>query len=305
MKIWELKTYFKNYFDLIRPFTLLAPIIVSSCIMIASYFNNKVLGDFSIILWTTVLPASFALAILNAASNTLNQVTDIKTDKISKPYRPLIKSNIPIENALIISILLYSLAIFISLFINPTFLFLILLISFFSITYSIPPRFKDVIFVNQLWIAIPRGLLGILASWSVFGNPFNPLPLVIGLIAMCFLVGGSITKDIVDKEADKKTGTKTLVNTFGIKKAATLSLPFMIFPFCYIPMLIHSGILESYLWILTFLSIPAFLIFYLMIKENRKEGLLENTPSWTLMYVTYFFFAFGFSVLTVISSISA
>ncbi|KYK30630.1 MAG: 4-hydroxybenzoate polyprenyltransferase [Thermoplasmatales archaeon SG8-52-3] len=305
MKIWELKTYFKNYFDLIRPFTLLAPIIVSSCIMIASYFNNKVLGDFSIILWTTVLPASFALAILNGASNTLNQVTDIKTDKISKPYRPLIKSNIPIENALIISILLYSLAIFISLFINPTFLFLILLISFFSITYSIPPRFKDVIFVNQLWIAIPRGLLGILASWSVFGNPFNPLPLVIGLIAMCFLVGGSITKDIVDKEADKKTGTKTLVNTFGIKKAATLSLPFMIFPFCYIPMLIHSGILESYLWILTFLSIPAFLIFYLMIKENRKEGLLENTPSWTLMYVTYFFFAFGFSVLTVISSISA
>ncbi len=305
MELRELKKQFKNYIDLIRPFTLLAPIIVSSCIMIASYFNNRVVGDFTSIWWTTIIPASFALAILNGASNTLNQVTDIKTDKISKPYRPLVRGNIPVRKALIISIILYSLAIFISLFINPMFSFLVLLIAFFSITYSIPPRFKDLLFVNQLWIAIPRGLLGILASWSVFGSPINPLPLVIGLIAMCFLVGGSITKDIVDNDADKKTGTRTLVNTFGVKKAATLSLPFMVFPFVYIPMLIHSGILESYLWILTFLAIPAFLIFYLMIKENRKDGLLENTPSWTLMYVTYFVFAFGFSVLTVIGSIAA
>ena len=304
MELRVIKKHFINYIDLIRPFTLLAPIIVSSCIMIASYFNNRVVGDFTSIWWTTIIPASFALAILNGASNTLNQVTDIKTDKISKPYRPLIRGNVPVRKALIISIILYSMAIFISLFINPMFSFLVLLIAFFSITYSIPPRFKDVLFVNQLWIAIPRGLLGILASWSVFGSPINPLPLVIGLIAMCFLVGGSITKDIVDNDADKKTGTRTLVNTFGVKKAATLSLPFMVFPFVYIPMLIHSGILESYLWILTFLALPAFLIFYLMIKENRKDGLLENTPSWTLMYVTYFVFAFGFSVLTVIGSIT-
>jgi geranylgeranylglycerol-phosphate geranylgeranyltransferase len=305
MESREFKRHFKNYTDLIRPFTLLAPIIVSSCIMIASYFYNGSGGNIFSIWWTLIIPASFSLAILNGASNTLNQVTDIETDRISKPYRPLIKGNIPIKKALNISILLYSIAIFISFFINPMFVFLVLLISFFSITYSIPPRFKDKLFVNQLWIAIPRGLLGILASWSVFGSPINPLPLVIGLIAMCFLIGGSITKDIFDNDADKKTGTRTLVNTFGVKKAAILSLPFMVFPFCYIPMLIHSGILNSYFWVLTFLAIPAFLIFYLMIKENKKDGFLENTPSWTLMYVTYFVFAFGFSVLTVVGSITS
>jgi geranylgeranylglycerol-phosphate geranylgeranyltransferase len=301
----EQENLLKNYIDLIRPFTLLAPIIVSSCIMIASYFNNNFAGDLSSIWWKTIVPASFALAILNGASNTLNQVTDIKTDRISKPYRPLVRGNIPIKKALIVSIILYSLAIVISIFINPMFCFLVLLISFFSITYSIPPRFKDMLFINQLWIAIPRGLLGILASWSVFGSPVNPLPLTVGLIAMCFLVGGSITKDIFDNDADKKTGTRTLVNTFGVKKAATFSLPFMVFPFCYIPMLIHIGILDSYFWILTFLAIPAFLIFYLMIKEDRKVGFLENTSSWTLMYLTYFVFAFGFSVLTVFGSIGA
>jgi 4-hydroxybenzoate polyprenyltransferase len=124
------------------------------------------------------------------------------------------------------------------------------------------------------------------------------------MIAMCFLIGGSITKDIVDNQADKKTGTKTLVNTFGVKKAAIIALPFMIFPFVYIPMLIHMGILDSYLWILTLLSIPAFLIFYLMIKDYRAGRFLENTPSWALMYVTYFIFAFGFSVLTVLGSLT-
>ena len=305
MEIGKLKKRFKNYIDLIRPFTLLAPIIVSSCIMIASYFNNGITGNLSSFLWTTILPASLALAILNGASNTLNQVTDIKTDRISKPYRPLVRGCLSIGNALFVSVILYTIAISVSIFINPIFCFLVLLIAFFSVTYSIPPRLKDVLFINQIWIAIPRGLFGILASWSVFGSPFQPLPLVIGLIAMCFLIGGSITKDIVDNDADKKTGTKTLVNTFGVKKAAIISLPFMVFPFVYIPILINSGILDSYFWILSFFAIPAFLIFILMVKENRIGRLLENTPSWTLMYVTYFVFAFGFSILTVVGSIAA
>ena len=305
METSERKKHMKGYIDLIRPFTLLAPIIVSSCIMIASYFYNGIVGDFSYIWMTTIIPANFALAILNGASNTLNQFRDVKADKISKPYRPLVRGFVSLKEAIVVSLVLYILAIVISLFINPTFSFLVILIAIFSVTYSVPPRLKDVLFINQLWVAVPRGLFGILASWSIFGSPFEPLPLTIGLIAMCFLIGGSITKDIVDSDADKKTGTHTLVNTFGVKKAAIIALPFMVFPFIYIPMLIHIGILDSYLWILTLLTIPSFLIFYLMIKDNRTGRFLENTPSWTLMYVTYFVFAFGFSFLTVLSCLSA
>ena len=118
--------------------------------------------------------------------------------------------------------------------------------------------------INQLWVGIPRGFLGILASWSVFGNPLMPLPLTIGIIAMSYLIGGSITKDITDSDADKKTGTLTLVNTYGVKKAAFMALPFMLFPFIFIPILIDIGIIESYFGLLTFFIIPVFLIFYLM-----------------------------------------
>ena len=305
MKSVRLNQHIKGYIDLIRPFTLLAPIIVSSSIMIASFFYYKMSSDIITIFWTTIIPASFALAILNAASNTLNQVTDRHADKISKPYRPIPRGVIKIKEALIVSLILYIISFSLSIFINPMFCIFVGLIAFFTVTYSVTPRVKDILFLNQLWVGIPRGLLAILASWSVFGNALEPLPLSIGLIAMCFLIGGSITKDIIDSEADRKTGTKTLVNTFGVKKAALMVLPFMVFPFVYIPILIDLGVLHPYLWSLTLLAIPAYFIFHLMIRDNKKSSFLENTASWSLMYLTYFIFASSFSLLVILGSISA
>jgi len=304
MKKLRLIQRFKGYIDLIRPFTLLAPIIVSTCIMIASFFYNKTAGDLFNVWITTIIPASFSLAILTGASNALNQVTDINSDKISKPYRPIIRGAVSIREAKIISLILYITAILLSLLVNVMFIVFVLLIVIFTVTYSIPPRIKNVLFINQLWVGVPRGLLGILASWSVFGNALQPLPLAIGLIAMSFLIGGSITKDIIDSEADRKNGARTLVNTYGVKKAALMALPFLFFPFAYIPILIDVGILHPYLWLLTLLMIPGYFIFHLMINDVKKSGFPENTSSWTLMYVTYFVFAFGFSLLTIIGSVT-
>jgi geranylgeranylglycerol-phosphate geranylgeranyltransferase len=290
----------RGYIDLIRPFTLLAPIIVSFCIIIASMIYNGINEGFFFLMWSMILPASFTMAILNAASNALNQATDYEADKLSKPYRPIPRGIVNRERALQLSFVLYFLALLLSMFIHSTFTLFVFSISLFSVTYSLPPRMKDKLFINQLWIAIPRGLLGVLASWSVFGSPFQVLPLTIGMIAMCFLIGGSITKDITDSEADKKTGTQTWVNTYGVKMAAFMALPFMFFPFVSIPVMIQNGLLESYFWLLTFLAIPAYLIFHLMIRDDSKSKILENTSAWSLMYVTYFIFAICFSLLTIV-----
>ena len=121
MKKIRCKLRFKGYIDLIRPFTLLAPIIVSICIMIASFFYNGRTDDLFDIWWTTIIPASFALAILNAASNTLNQVTDIKSDKISKPYRPIIRGYVSPSEAKVISLTMYIVAFSLSLIVNIMF----------------------------------------------------------------------------------------------------------------------------------------------------------------------------------------
>ncbi|MDH7507400.1 MAG: UbiA family prenyltransferase [Candidatus Thermoplasmatota archaeon] len=295
--------HIKGYIDLVRPFTLIAPIFVSSCIMIASYFQNSISLDLFHVFLVTVIPASFSLAILNAASNALNQATDVEVDKISKPYRPIVRGDVSLKQAKIISFILYITAFLLSMTINFTFTFMVFLITMFTISYSLPPRVKDKLFLNQIWIAIPRGFFGILASWSVFGNPLEKIPLTISFIVMTFLIGGSITKDIIDCEADKKTGTKTLINTYGLKKAAIMVLPLMILPFAYIPILINIGLLDSYLWVLSFLAIPAYFVFHFMLKDKKTSRIFENTPSWILMYCTYLLFALGFSLLTVINSI--
>jgi 4-hydroxybenzoate polyprenyltransferase len=110
------------------------------------------------------------------------------------------------------------------------------------------------------------------------------------------------TKDIVDCEADRKTGTRTLINTFGIRKAAFISLPFLIIPFAMIPIFVHYHIINSYFLPLTIFSIPSFFIFYLMIKQQQSKT-LENVQAWSLMYVIFLFYAISFTTLIILGEL--
>jgi 4-hydroxybenzoate polyprenyltransferase len=286
------------YLILLRPFTLLDPLIVSSSIMIASLVKSGSTDLSSISLLLTILSASFCFALLNGASNVLNQATDWKEDALSKPYRPIPKGIITSKEAYKISFFLYLVTLLLSLTIHILFSFIILLIMFFSITYSLPPRIKKFLFLNQLWVAIPRGFFGIIGSWSVFGNPLDPLPLAIGCIAALFLFGGTATKDILDAEADRTVGTKTIVNVFGVKTAAYFSLIFMTSAFVLISPLVYLHIIDFTLLPLVFLSVLSIFIGWLMFHKHKNTK-CENTSAWTLMYATYFIFALSFAAITI------
>ncbi len=286
--------------DLFRPFTLAAPFIVSMSIMTASLiYSGKTIPENW---WIIIGQASFTVALVNAASNSLNQATDVAGDKISKPYRPIPRGIVKAESAQSLAYILYLFALMRAVTINFWFGLFIFLIMVFTVTYSLPPRIKRYLFLNQIWIAIPRGMFGILASWSVFGDPFTPTPLIIGVIATTYLIGGMTTKDIVDIEADRKTGIRTMINTYGPKKTALISFPFMFFPFTFIPIFINQNLISPYLWPLSFLVIFSIIILYLMMKETESTT-LENVPAWALMYLQYIFFGLGFGLLTIYQDI--
>ena len=289
--------------DLVRPFTLAAPFLVSMAIATASLIYNREQIPITTDWFITVGQTSFTIVLVNAASNALNQATDVEADKISKPYRPIPKGIIRADTAQSLAYLLYLFALLRASTINVWFGIFIFLIMVFTVTYSLPPRIKKYLFINQVWIAIPRGILGILASWSVFGaSPFTPTPIAIGLISTLYLIGGMATKDITDCQADKKTGVNTLINTYGNTKTALISFPFMFFPFIFIPIFINQGALKPYLWPLTFLVIFSFIIFYLILRGTESDT-FENVHAWSLMYIQYIFFAMGFSLLTIFSDI--
>ena len=285
--------------DIVRPFTLLAPYLVSLSLIVASMiYNNVPLPDNW---WFIAGNAALTVTIVNAASNALNQATDVEADKISKPYRPIPRGIIRADGAQSLAYILYLFALLRAVSINIWFGTFIFLIMIFTVTYSLPPRMKQYLFINQIWIAIPRGMLGILAGWSVFGSDYlftDATPWIIGGIATVYLIGGMSTKDITDRIADMETGTRTLINTYGTKKTALICFPFMFFPFAFIPIFINQGLLESYLWPLTSLLLLSCFIFYLMIRKSESKT-LENVHAWAIMYILYILFALGFAVLTI------
>jgi len=289
------------YLKLLRPFTLLAPLIVSSSVILASLVSSGTTNlTFVTLLWT-ILAASLCFALLNGASNVLNQATDWKEDALSKPYRPIPQGIITPKEAFKISFFLYAVAILFSLTVHILFSVFISVIAFFSITYSLTPRMKKFLFINQVWVALPRGFFGIVGSWSVFGNPFKPLPLAMGCVAALFLFGGTATKDILDADADRTVGTKTLVNVFGLKIASIFSLIFMIGAFSIILPLVYFHIIPAQIFPLTFLSFLSVIIGWLMFLKHKNTK-CENTSAWTLMYATYFLFALSFATITIFFS---
>lgn len=289
--------HIRGYIDLLRPFTLMAPFIVSMSIMVASLVYNRaaVGADW----WVKVGNASLTVAMVNAASNALNQAADEESDRISKPYRPIPRGIVGADEAQSLAYILYLFALLRAVTVNQWFGLFIFLIMVFTVLYSLPPRMKRFLFLNQVWIAIPRGLLGILAGWSVFGSPLQPLPLIAGGLATLFLIGGMSTKDITDAKADRLTGVKTLVNMLGVKRAAVVSFPFMVAPFILIPILIDVDILEGFLWPLSILMIGAVIIFYLMFTGDTESETLENIHAWSVMYFVYMIYALGFAILTI------
>jgi len=304
-RFWSKQT--RGVIDLFRPFTLAAPLIVSMSIMVASLVYNFKTGVLTSIpqdWWITVGQAGLTIAIINAASNSLNQATDVESDRISKPYRPIPRGIVKRESAQSLAYILYLFALLRAVTINYWFGIFVFLIMIFTIMYSLPPRMKKYLFINQLWIAIPRGMFGIMAAWSVFipdgTHPFQLTPLIIGAIATTYLLGGMSTKDITDAEADRATGTKTLINTLGIKQTALICFPFMLFPFVFIPMFTYNKMLDSHLWVLSLFAILSIFIFYLMVRSKESKT-LENVHAWSIMYIEYIFFALSFSILTIFS----
>ena len=94
------------YWELARPFTLVAPAL--------GMFTGSViaLGASPAIPLSPWIAAKIALgtlmaAVLNAASNTLNQVTDLEADRINKPDRPIPAGRVTPGEALRLSGWLY------------------------------------------------------------------------------------------------------------------------------------------------------------------------------------------------------
>ncbi len=250
------------------------------------YSLNGIGGDLiSLLIW-----ASLSSALLNAASNGLNQIFDIEVDRINKPSRHLPSGRITGREAAILTTVLYICSWLFAFFVNPVFFILVLIASLCTILYSAPPfRLKRHWLSSSLTIAIPRGVLLKVAGWSVVKSIVNAEAWFMGTIFGLFLLGATSTKDFSDMEGDYEDGCRTLPIRFGPRKAIYLMAPFFIFPFLLLIFGVFFKILTGNPLLIVLLSI--ILMFWgiyvcrLMLADPDQLTVYDNHPSWTHMYL--------------------
>jgi 4-hydroxybenzoate polyprenyltransferase len=288
------------YWELARPFTLIAPAL--------GMFTGSViaLGAPPVVPLTGWVALKIALgtlmaAVLNAASNTLNQVTDLEADRINKPSRPVPSGRIEPAAALRLAGALYVVAFLLAAAVGPQCTWLAGIAAVMTLLYSAPPfRLKGVPYVANVVIAVPRGVLLKVAGWSCVRDFGRLEPWSIGLIFGLFLLGATTTKDFADARGDEAAGYRTLPVVLGPKRAAWFVAPFLVLPFLLIPYGLHAGILTgnpTILYTLTaVLCAWGSYVVYLMVRRPDDLARTENHPSWTHMYVMMFVAQIGFAL---------
>lgn len=287
-----------------RPFTLIAPALgfASGSVTAAGAAPREPWSSDLIVY--PLLGLTMA-AVLNAASNALNQIYDLDIDRINKPRRPLPSGRLSLKDAWVFTMATYAVALWLAWLVAPggrrECFWIVVIATAITVLYSVPPfRTKRLGIWANLTIAIPRGVLLKVAGWSAVKTIVGVEPWFIGAIFGLFLLGASTTKDFADMEGDARGGCRTLPIIYGVRKAAWMISPSFVIPFLMISAGTFAGILTGSFLLLQALSavMTAYGLYvcYLMLRRPEDLAVEENHVSWAHMYRMMFVAQVGFAL---------
>jgi 4-hydroxybenzoate polyprenyltransferase len=287
-----------------RPFTLVAPALgfASGAATAAGAFPRETWRADLIVYPLIGLTMA---AVLNAASNALNQIYDLEIDAVNKPKRPLPSGRLSRRDAWIFTIATYIVAIVLAWFVQPAgrheCFWIVVAATLITILYSVPPfRTKRLGIWANLTIAIPRGVLLKVAGWSSVKTIVGVEPWYIGAIFGLFLLGASTTKDFADMDGDARGGCRTLPIIYGVTRAAWMISPSFVIPFLMISIGAWTGVLTGNFILLQALAAVmtgyGVYVCYLMLRRPEDLAVEENHVSWAHMYRMMFVAQVGFAL---------
>jgi 4-hydroxybenzoate polyprenyltransferase len=290
--------------DFARPFTLIAPALgFASAAATAIGAHPHETWSWGL-LGPPVIGAIMA-AVLNVASNGLNQIYDFDIDRINKPKRPLPSGRLSIGEAWVITIASFAVAFVLAWYVAPggrhECFWMVAAAAVITTLYSVPPfRTKRLGIWANVTIAVPRGVLLKVAGWSSVKTAMGFEPWFLGAIFGLFLLGATTTKDFADMDGDRRGGCRTLPIQFGVTKAAWMISPSFVLPFLMIPIGAWTGILTGNFWLLqalgAFMTAYGLYVCYLMLRRPDELAVEENHVSWAHMYRMMFVAQIGFAV---------
>jgi len=287
-----------------RPFTLVAPALgFASGAATAAGAAPREPWHVDLLLYPFI--GLVMAAVLNAASNALNQIYDLDIDRVNKPKRALPSARLSLADAWRFTLAMYVVALVLAWFVEPggrhECFWIVIVATIMTFMYSAPPfRTKRLGIWANVTIAIPRGVLLKVAGWSSVKTIVGVEPWFIGAIFGLFLLGASTTKDFADMEGDARGGCRTLPIIYGVRRAAWMISPSFIVPFVMIAVGTWLGILTGNPMLLYVLSIVMTVygvyVCYLMLRRPEDLAVEENHVSWAHMYRMMFVAQVGFAV---------
>jgi chlorophyll/bacteriochlorophyll a synthase len=292
------------FLEFSRPFTLVAPSLgfASGAATAAGAAPREPWGP-DLLLYPLI--GVVMAAVLNAASNAINQIYDLEIDRVNKPKRPLPSARLSIRDAWIFTLATYAVALVLAWLVAPggrhDCFWIVLVATAITILYSVPPfRTKRLGIWANLTIAIPRGVLLKVAGWSAVKTMAGTEPWFIGTIFGLFLLGASTTKDFADMEGDARGGCRTLPIIYGVRRAAWMISPSFVVPFVLIAIGAWARILTGTPVLLYALSavmtVYGIYVCYLMLRRPEDLAVEENHVSWAHMYRMMFVAQIGFAL---------
>ena len=287
-----------------RPFTLVAPALgFASGAATAAGAAPREPWSLDLLLYPFI--GLVMAAVLNAASNALNQIYDLEIDRINKPKRALPSGRLSRREAWTFTLAAYVVALVLAWLVAPggrhECFWIVVVATVITVLYSAPPfRTKRLGIWANLTIAIPRGVLLKVAGWSAVKTVLGTEPWFIGSVFGLFLLGASTTKDFADMEGDARGGCRTLPIIYGVRRAAWMISPSFILPFIMIAVGTRLRILTGTPALLYALSIVMTIygayVCYLMLRRPEDLAVEENHVSWAHMYRMMFVAQVGFAL---------
>ncbi|MCK5023113.1 MAG: UbiA family prenyltransferase [Candidatus Aenigmarchaeota archaeon] len=218
----------------------------------------------------TLVMAAIAYALSVGSFNMLNNIFDVKSDRLSKPDRPLASMEITTMTAFKYYILTVSLSLIIAYFVNFIILISCVFVIILSILYSVHPiKLKRFIYINTILVSACYSFIPLSAGWLLFsGLQSTPWYIFGAITSISFIM--VITKDIQDVHADNIFGVSTIPIFYGIEKSGKFMRNVSILIYTAVFILILSNIF-NYVYFLTFIPLIGILHLSSLIEKNSTE----------------------------------
>ncbi len=166
--------------------------------------------------WFDIGLAVVATLMASASANAWNDFLDIEIDRINQPNRPLPSGQVSPEAVKWFSILMATLAIVVTAFINLPALIIAIAANMLLFLYSW--KLKSTVLIGNLVVAF------IAATSAVFGGVAagNPRPTIwLFLIIFVSILGREVLKTLADYDGDLSESVRTIATVWG-KRAARI-----------------------------------------------------------------------------------